>query len=331
MKIIDEVDLITNKNEHELSSFHAIFHFVFFIVFFILFLTQTHSFSQNTLAKKVLTLKEKNSLKLIREIEHFGRRELKLKLHNHFYTQWQLVEQPNTYLYVSRADSILLPTGANTFQFFGTDTLAAKLAADSIKNTGLDAMIYRTSGNSAVRLTHQLLNYPEEAIIFIVLHEMAHVHSNQKKLKIPYSAEESFGDFLGNIAGEFFVRKYHPELIADFIKQKETHESLYKLFKNMEINAQGVSKSEKISIYYSAQKQLNSIIVSANKFQHDRFEYPMNHAYILRNRYYYAWYFEYKCLNSKINNLREMTTFYSHFPSNEIELRKLIKSYCSIN
>jgi hypothetical protein len=320
-------EMVFSTNENERSSFHAIIYFAFFFLFVIPIL----SFSQNPQAKKDLTLIEKNSLKLIREIELFGRRELKLKLHHHFYTQWQLVEQPNTYLYVSRADSILLPPNTDAFQFFGTDTLAARLIADSITNAGLDAMIYRTSGNSAVRLTHQLLNYPHEAIIFIVLHEMAHVHSNQKKLKIPYSSEESFGDFLGNIAGEFFVRKYHPELIADFVKQKETHESLYKLFKNMESYAQGISKSEKVSIYSSAQKQLNSIIVSANKFQHDRFEYPMNHAYILRNRYYYAWYFEYKCLNSKINNLIEMTNFYSHFPNNEIELRKLIKSYCSIN
>jgi hypothetical protein len=292
MKKIGEVVLSTNKNEHEKSSFHSIFHFVFFI----LFLTQTHSFSQNKAQKKELTPYEIKSLKLIREIEHFGRRELKLKLHHHFYTQWQEVEQPNTYLYVSRADSILLPLNTDAFQFFGTDKLAAKLAADSVTNAGLDAMIYRTSGNSAVRLTHQLLKYPQEAIIFIVLHEMAHVHSNQKKLKIPYSIEESFGDFLGNIVGEYFVRKYHPELIESFTKQKETHESLYKLFKNMESDAQGVSKSEKAAIYSLAQTQLNSILVSANKFQHDRFEYPMNHAYILRNRYYYTWYFEFKCL-----------------------------------
>lgn len=327
MNIKGEIVLGINKNEHEKSIFHSIVYFVLVILVVI----QTHSFSQNTQAKNNLTYNEKISLKLIREIEHFGRRELKLKLHQHFYTQWQEVEQPNTYLYVSRADSIVLPPNTVAFQFFGTDALAAKLKADSITKAGLDAMIYRTSGNSAVRLTHQLLNYPQEAIIFIVLHEMAHVHSNQKKLKIPYSAEESFGDFLGNVAGEIFVRKYHPELITDFIKQKDTHESLYKLFKNMERNAQGISTSEKASIYSSAQKQLNSIIVSANKFQHDRFSYPMNHAYILRNRYYYTWYFEFKCLNSRINNLRDMTTFYNHIPNKEIDLRKLIKPYCSIN
>lgn len=323
MNIISDMALFTNKN----WIFHPIVHFVFII----LSLSQTHSFSQNNSTKKELTPYEIKSLNLIRELEHFGRKDLRLKLHNHFYTQWQEIEQPNTYLYVSRADSILLPPNTDAFQFFGTDTLAARLIADSITNAGLDAMIYRTSGNSAVRLTHQLLNYPQEAIIFIVLHEMAHIHRNQKKLKIPYSTEESFGDFLGNIAGENFVRKYHPELMESFSKQKATHESLYKLFKNMESNAQGISQLEKIAIYSLAQTQLNSILVSANKFQHDRFEYPMNHAYILRNRFYYTWYFEFKCFNSRINNLREMTTFYSHFPNNETDLRKLIKPYCSIN
>jgi hypothetical protein len=327
MNIIGEMVLNRNNNGQGKSIYYPLVYFVLFI----LFLTQSQSFSQNTTQKKELTPYEINSLKLIREIEHFGRRELKLKLHHHFYTQWQIIEQQNTYLYVSRADSIVLPSDANAFQFFGIDTLAAKLAADSIKNAGFDAMIYKTSGNSAVRLTHQLLNYPQEAIIFIVLHEMAHVHSNQKKLKIPYSSEESFGDFLGNIAGEYFVRKYHPELIEPFTKQKETHESLYKLFKSMESNAQGVPKSEKVSIYSTAQTQLKSILFSANKFQHDRFSYPMNHAYILRNRYYYTWYFEFKCLNSKINNLRKLTYFYSHIPNSEIDLKKLIKLNCSIN
>ena len=151
------------------SGFKSLFCSTHCVLFLILLLLQFHAYSTNNQPDKKLTEKEKSSLKLIQELEKFGRRELKLKLHHHFYTHWQEIEQQNTYLYISRSDSILLPSEANAFQFFGTDTLAAKTAADSCKMVGLDVLIYRTSGNSAVRLTHQLLNYPEEAIVFIVL------------------------------------------------------------------------------------------------------------------------------------------------------------------
>ena len=146
MNIIGEMVLSTNKNEQRKSSFYP---FVY-ILFFILFLNQTHSFSQNKAVINELTPNEINSLKLIRELEHFGRRELKLKLHHHFYTQWQVVEQQNTYLYISRADSIILPSGADAFQFFGTDTLAAKLAADSMINAGLRSERKRTDRSVCV-------------------------------------------------------------------------------------------------------------------------------------------------------------------------------------
>jgi hypothetical protein len=305
-----------------ISSAHCVIFFIFFSLHFL-------ANSTNNPPDKNLTEKEKSSLKLIQELEKFGRRELKLKLHQHFYTQWQEIEQKNTYVYISRSDSIVLPHKSGAFQFFGTDTLAAKTVADSCKMAGLDVLIYQTSGNSAVRLTHRLLNYPEEAIVFIVLHEMAHVHSNQKKLKIPYSSEESFGDFLGNIVGEFFVRKYHPEFLADFIKQKEKHEALYRLFEYVEKHAQGVPDLKKRDIYDSAQNQLATIIHSANAFQHDRFLYTMNHAYILRNRFYYKWYFDFKCVYNTYKIGKELAFFYSHIPQKESDLKQLLTTFCN--
>ena len=246
--------------------------------------------SSTSQTQQVLSKKEQQSLKLIRELEHFGRKTLKLKLHHHFYTKWQEPELQNTYLYLSRPDSIVLPEKANAFEFFGTDTSAARIKADSCTLAGLDALIYRTSGTSAVKLTHHLLNYPPEAIVFVVLHEMAHVHQNEKKTNIPYSAEESFGDFLGNVAGEYFVQQYHPEWLKAFQHQRLIHEQLYALFYKTEMRVQGISKDRKILIYAQAQVQLNALMELANSFQNDRFNYSMNNAYILRNRFYYRWY-----------------------------------------
>ena len=100
MNNIGEMVFSTNKNEQRKSSFYP---FVY-ILFFILFLNQTHSFSQNKTVINELTPNEINSLKLIRELEHFGLRELKLKLHHHFYTQWQLVEQPKLPNMIARSE-----------------------------------------------------------------------------------------------------------------------------------------------------------------------------------------------------------------------------------
>ncbi len=260
-----------------------------------------------------LTEKEQQSLQLIRELEHFGKRELGLKLNRHFYRKWQTPEQQNTYLYLSRADSILLPPNSPAFHYFGTDTTGARLKADSCSIAGIDVMLYHTSGTSAVRLTHQLLNYPSEAIVFIVLHEMAHIHREAKKLKITYATEESFGDFLGNVAGEVFVRKYHPEWLTACIRQRKIHETLYDLFRKVEQGAQGKPPATKKAIYAQAQVQLDFLLQSANAFQLDRFGYPMNHAYILRNRYYYRWYNAFLTASQSEKSLREIVSMYATF------------------
>ncbi|HOY48270.1 MAG TPA: hypothetical protein PL185_08565 [Flavobacteriales bacterium] len=264
-----------------------------------------------------LTLNERNNLQLIRELEHFGRHTIKLKLHNHFYKKWQKQEQKNTYLYVSRPDSILLPNGFRPFEFFGTDTAGARLKADSCSKVGYDAMIYHTSGTSAVLLTRYLLNYPPEAVVFVVLHEMAHVYRNSARLKIPYAAEESFGDFLGNNAGEYFIRKYHPEWLESFLIQKSVHESIYKLLATTEAKVQGIPLEQKNQIYSQTNSDLKEILFRGNQFIIDRFSYPVNHAYLLRNRYYYRWYWQFISEYSHVNSWKEIRKYYQSFPLHE--------------
>ncbi len=263
-----------------------------------------------------LSEQEKQSIKLIRELEKFGKKTLHLQLNKKFYTEWQIPEQQNTYLYTSRSDSILLPDHFPAFEFFGTDTLAARIKADSLSNVGFDELIYRTSGTSAVRLTHYMLYYPPEAIVFIVLHEMAHVHRQQAKLEIPYAAEESFGDFLGNVAGEYFVQKYHPEFLKEFQLQRKIHENLYALFIKAESRLQGRTGIAKNSINAQSQVHLNNLLLSANAFQCDRFDYKMNNAYLLRNRFYYRWYNLFLETYNSGKTFPEMVNYYSVFPIN---------------
>jgi hypothetical protein len=268
---------------------------------------------------------EKENLKLIRELEDFADNELGLNLKRKFYRKWQKKEQQLTYVYTSRPDSIILPKDSGPFKYFGTDTLAARIHAIKSEEEGLDAMVYNTSGTSATLLTHHLLNYPKEAIIFIVLHEMAHVHRDKSALKIPYPAEESFGEFLGNHASLKFGEKYYPELIPAIKKQRRIQEKIYQLLAEAETQVQGISKAEKDTRYQAISAALKVILLEANVFQKERYNYPVNNAYILRNKFYYQWYEKFKDIYLSGKSLKEMTLFYSSLPENASETNTFLK------
>jgi len=264
------------------------------------------------LPKAILLPKnEKENLRLIRQLEDYAEIELGLNLKRKFYKKWQKKEQQLTYVYISRPDSIILPKDSSPFKYFGTDTLAARIHAVKSEEEGLDAMVYNTSGTSATLLTHHLLNYPKEAIIFVVLHEMAHVHRDKSKLKIPYPAEESFGEFLGNHASLKFAEKYYPELIPAIKKQRSVQEKIYRLLSEAETQVQGHNQAEKEVRYQAISAALKVILLEANIFQKERYNYPVNNAYILRNRYYYQWYEKFKDIYLSGKSLKEMTLFYS--------------------
>jgi hypothetical protein len=268
---------------------------------------------------------EKESLKLIRQLKEYGEDELNLQLKRKFYKKWLKKEQQLTYLYISRPDSILLPPKSSSFTFFGTDTLGAKEKAKELSDEGFDTLIYRTSGTSATLLTHHLLNYPPEAIMFIVLHEMSHVHREELKLKIPYPAEESFGEFLGNYASFEFANRYRPEFLPAIVKQREIQEKIYILLKETEIQLQGIDLQAKAQRYKEVQKAMNELLKNANAFQKDRYNYDINHAYILRNRFYYKWYPDFKKIYLSCNSIPEMVNLYTNLPKSEAETSTKLK------
>lgn len=273
----------------------------------------------------IFMLSEKEHLRMIRELEDFAEDELGLRLHRKFYRKWLPVEQQLTYVYVSRPDSILLPPGKSNFNYFGTDTLKASEFAREQMDEGFDTMIYKTSGTSATKLTHHLLNYPSEALMFVVLHEMAHVHRDKSQLNIPYPAEESFGDFLGNYASEAFARQKYPAILHFIEKQRKIQEEIYELLKITEQQTQGIPVDQKNRYYQQVSSKMQALIENANEFQRDRYNYPVNHAYVLRNRYYYKWYFEFKAIHQKGNDLKEMVKLYNRLPADEAETALLLE------
>ncbi|MEZ5172110.1 MAG: hypothetical protein R2850_01005 [Bacteroidia bacterium] len=273
----------------------------------------------------VFLFSEKDHLRMIRELEDFAEDELGLRLKRKFYRKWLPVEQQLTYVYVSRSDSVLLPPGKANFNYFGTDTLKAKEFAKKESDEGFDTMIYRTSGTSATKLTHHLLAYPSEAVMFVVLHEMAHVHREKAKLKIPYPAEESFGDFLGNYASEKFAQKYYPQHLDRIEKQRRIQEEIYTLLKRTEKQTQGIEQELKNKRYTEVSAAMQELIRDANEFQRDRYNYPVNHAYILRNRYYYKWYDEFRKIHQKGSDLKAMVELYNSLPEKESEVSLLLK------
>lgn len=269
----------------------------------------------------LLSDQEKAALKLIREAEAFAIKHWGVRLKRKFYKKWLKQEAQLTYVYASRKDSILLGRDEPSFRFFGVDTVKAKVKAQELEAVGYDTMIYKTSGTSATLLTHHLLNYPQEAILYIVFHEMAHVHRDVSQTKVPYPAEESLGEFLGNYGSMNFVKQNHPELLPAVLKQKNIQEQLYQLLSSTEREIQGIDASLKAVKYAQVQTKLNDLLKEGNVFQQERYSYPANHAYILRNRYYYLWYEEFKQIHESGLEIADIIKLYDQIPENQAEAK----------
>jgi len=66
-------------------------------------------------------------------------------------------------------------------------------------------------------------------------------------------------------------------------------------------------------------------LLEANVFQKERYNYPINNAYILRNRYYYQWYEKFKDIYLSGKSLEEMTLFYSSLPEKTSDTDTFLK------
>ncbi len=217
-------------------------------------------------------------LQLVKEVRGYLIDSLKLNVGEKFYTEFVDTDSMFYYVYVSQKDSVKKVTH-DAYIYFGNYPTNAQLKADSFTQIGFDVMVYKTAGTSSAFLNKRLLQYDDLSLTFILIHEAIHRHKYNTGSKILYEYEEALCDVVANAycgwMSHSSVKNY-----VDFVYRNE---KIYQL-----INECAEFKITQLD----AEKKIVKQLKQGTLFQNDRFNYPINNAFLLRYLNYSKHYFE---------------------------------------
>lgn len=265
-------------------------------------------------------------LELIDGIKNYCRKKLGMQLGSHFYTNWEMSEGLLYYVYVSKSDEVRVPEGVDQFLYFGTNVRAARQFSDSYEAKGFHTLVYRTAGTSATLLNKTLMSYPMDAIAVIVFHEALHVHLRINRRTIPLSIEEAAADVLAKYISIDYRK------IEDKINRRKlnrTLKTMERIYKVVNTNSEKLSKEgkEQELIFNKSYKKIKKILRKSNIYQKNRFSYPVNNAFFIRNNYYSKYYFELKQLYKRLDESpTRFINFVANLPEELEEALSLIRA-----
>lgn len=238
-----------------------------------------------------------HQLQLIDSVRSYIQNVLHLNVGDDFYKKWSTrKDSMYYYLYVSEANKIqsMRPNTSITKMCDVEDSAIA--AANSFNKHGYQTLVYKTSGTSNAELTPKLLDYPDEAIAFIMVHEAVHQHiaSLRFKPRYPYNFEECLCDAVANKACVTMAKKLKLFDLKATIRQKKIFEKAFAYLNTQRerLDSSGITAQAKI--FKQSTSRIKSLVCNGNQFQKDRMIYEVNNAYFLRIGDYATHYFEVK-------------------------------------
>lgn len=251
-------------------------------------------------------MNQSEKLKMIEQLKTYLQKDLQLSIGNDFYTSWDNKTTTNYLLYISSPDFIK-SINTRPFIYFGEDEKLAKAEKKKYDSLGYATMLYSSNNTISTKLSESLLNYPEESILFIVIHEAVHQHFKGKS--IPYMIEEASCDLVANYASLLFIEKYHKELFKKVKHQKKLNEKFYKNINDAQKLAEIALSSHKDKIYHSADKKMKNLIKRGNEMHKDRYNYGINNAFFVRYENYSKKYF---ALKQQFIALKNFAAFFKY-------------------
>ncbi len=256
------------------------------------------------------TAKFENKISFIKKVATLIRDSLRLKVGEDFYTRFSENDSMFSYVYVSRKDTISKVTDG-AFIYFGNHPFDAKVKADSFTKAGFDVMVYQTAGTSSAFISKRLLDYDSLSIAFIMIHEAMHRHIANSHSAIPYEFEESIGDVIANS----FCGWFSGARVNSYFDFAFRNEEIYTLINKC---SKGKIAKEKCD------KKIKSQLINATLFQKDRFDYPVNNAFLLRNLFYTKRYFQLRELYQEIKKTKLFIDEMMKLPADLEECDKMI-------
>ena len=243
-----------------------------------------------------LQQKYSHQLQLVDSVKAYIENTLHLNTGEDFYTKWSTQKDSMYYyLYVSKANRV----EAEPSNTFGYTTYSvedsALLHCIALKKQGLQAFVYKTAGTATAELTPKLLNYPDEAIAFILVHEAVHRHISSMHLepRYPYYFEECLCDAMANKVCIEMAEKHLINLKAA-VSQKQIFENTYAYLNHQRAKLDSAGVKGQAKIFKETTARIKLLVQRGNQFQKDRMIYEVNNAYFLRIESYAAHYFEVK-------------------------------------
>ncbi len=239
-----------------------------------------------------LQARYRHQYQLIDSLRSFISHDLQLYVPEDFYYDWQETGSDSmyTFLYVSFADHVAKDTALHINSYFASESQARSAAAD-LTERGYHTMIYKTAGMSSTVLNRKLLSYPDEAIAFILFHEVIHRNMVHLGHPIAYRFEESFADAVANYACVRFARYTHLLDTTATCRQRDVFEKAYQYVNAQRKILDRKSVAARRKIYIRCTTVIPQITQPGNQFQKDRMNYPVNNAYFLRMQDYASHYF----------------------------------------
>jgi hypothetical protein len=258
-----------------------------------------------------------SKMQLLRDVKTFGTCDFGMSIKDDFYTEWALSENPNLYVYISYPKIIKSPYLFNIFFYFRFDELAALNKIRKNDSLGYSTLLYKTYGTSGTKLSKHLLGYSRESVSFIGFHEATHLHLS-RNASIPYIFNEALCDVIGIYGSLSLAKSSYP---STYLETQFFSLQLEDIIEQINQCILTTEASDTVN-QESARSKLRSTISSLNPKKHqfliERYDYPINNAYLLRNMDYTKYYFKLKKLLYLTDEVTVFFRFISTLPKDEL-------------
>lgn len=222
-------------------------------------------------------------LNLIGSLKVYAQEHMELNFKNDFFSKWSTDESPHYYLYVSEAHQVKSPKGIKDYLYFGPNKEMAIKNQKYYLGKGYHTLLYTRDGAHDFTVTNSLLAYDNESVALLIFHEAAHQHF--KKSKMNLFLEEGACEVFGTFGAQFFAEINDT---VDLKKVKKLNNILEKSYEviNKTIVRIGADEDLNEKLYRRLENNLFNDFKDSGSFIQQRFIYPVNNAYLLKNQYF---------------------------------------------
>jgi hypothetical protein len=234
-----------------------------------------------------------------------------------FAVKAQRSKVPFQYVYVSKKH--LVKNGMKeSFIYCGQNSKMARNKCRKFKKQGYSAFVYKSFGTSEALITDNLLSYSNESKAFVVFHELTHNYFGKNKMTISYFLNEGTCDVLGiKFCEKLMVER---ENVLDPAKFSQMKANMLVIYKTLLDTRDQIKKDSLNCALYceKAEKVIRNELKESDIFFKDRYSYPVNTAFILKNLYYCEYYF-------RIEKLYDESKSFEDFIKSLLKLNEEIK------